>query len=138
MEAGCTSRAGTQSTHCIYMKLNHLNLVVPDPASIIHLFETCFGFVCREIRGEHALAILQGADGFTLVLMKSEEAYPKAFHIGFMLNTEEEVAEAHRRLTASGVDAGPGPRVIRGSFGFYFTIDNLMIEVGLQLAPASP
>jgi predicted enzyme related to lactoylglutathione lyase len=115
------------------MKLNHINLVVPDVAKAIKLFETCFNFKCTGIKGDYAVAILKGADNFTLVIMKSRDGqgnYPDAFHIGFMLDSTDAVTEAYDKLQNAGIAVGREPGKIRDSFGFYFNFDNLMIEVG--------
>lgn len=114
------------------MKLNHINLLVTNVADAIKLFETYFGFKCTSIKGEHMVAMLIGADGFTLVLMaaKNDQAnYPDAFHIGFILESEESVTRLYEQLQMGGVvDAHP-PKKIRDSFGFYFKFENLLIEV---------
>jgi catechol 2,3-dioxygenase-like lactoylglutathione lyase family enzyme len=115
------------------MKLNHINLVVSNVKGAITLFETHFGFTCHEMKGDNAIAILKGTDDFTLVLMggKADDIqYPKAFHIGFMLSGEEEVNRCFESLKDSGINLEKSPAKIRDTFGFYFTFDNLMIEVG--------
>ncbi|MES2332520.1 MAG: VOC family protein [Bacteroidota bacterium] len=115
------------------MKLNHINLVVTNVAEVIHLFQTCFGFSVAEIKGDNIVAVLKGTDGFTLVLMVDKDqivAYPKAFHIGFMQDNIEAVNEMHEKLKTFGADVGDQPKKIRDSFGFYFTFQNIMIEVG--------
>jgi predicted enzyme related to lactoylglutathione lyase len=115
------------------MKLNHINLVVSDVADAIKLFETYFNFKCTDIKGDHIVAVLKGADDFTLVIMKSKDGqanYPEAFHIGFMLADAKEVTETYEKLKNGGIAVGQEPRKIRDSFGFYFTYDGIMIEVG--------
>ena len=115
------------------MKFNHINLVVADVESAIKLFENHFGFKCEAIKGDNTIAILKGADGFILVIMKSKNSeviYPDAFHIGFMLNSEEEVIKCYEGLKNGNVAVGKGPGKIRDTFGFYFNFDSLMIEVG--------
>jgi len=118
------------------MKLNHINLVVTDVPKAIHLFETYFQFTCTEIKGDNVIAILKGADGFTLVIMTGKEGnnYPEAFHIGFMLDTMEQVTALHAQLVNGGVEVTAEPRKIRDSFGFYFSFDGIMIEIGHYLA----
>ena len=118
------------------MELNHMNLVVLNVANAIKLFETYFGFTCIDTKGDNIIAILKGANNFTLVIMadKNEEPnYPEAFHIGFMLDSESEVRDVHGKLKHGGIEVGQEPRKIRDSFGFYFHFDNLMIEVGHYL-----
>lgn len=76
------------------MKLNHINLVVSNVAAATRFFETYFNFNCTGIKGDNIIAVLKGADGFTLVIMASKEGpavYPNAFHIGFMLADENAV-----------------------------------------------
>lgn len=118
------------------MKLNHINLVVSNVADAINLFGTYFGFTCSDIKGDNLIAILKGADDFTLVIMADKNGqikYPDNFHIGFMLGSEYEVTKTYNALKNDGVTVGQEPRKIRGSFGFYFNFDNIMIEVGYYL-----
>jgi len=115
------------------MKLNHINLVVSNVAEATNLFETYFNFKCIEIKGDNIVAILKGADDFTLVIMKDKDGkpiYPNAFHIGFILDNTTAVTETYENLKKGGVAVGQEPRKIRDSFGFYFTFDKIMIEVG--------
>jgi hypothetical protein len=60
--------------------------------------------------------------------------YPEAFHIGFMLDNEEQVRETLTKLKSGGIEVGQEPIKIRDSFGFYFNFDNFMIEVGYYLS----
>jgi len=119
------------------MKLNHINLVVSNVADVIKLFETYFSFKCTDIKGDNIVAILKGADDFTLVIMtdkNGQTTYPKAFHIGFMLDSEDEITKTYIALKNGGIGVGQEPRKIRDSFGFYFNFDNIMIEVGHYLS----
>ena len=118
------------------MKLNHINLVVADVAKAIDFFETYFNFKCIDVKGENIVAVLKGTDDFTLVIMANKNGsviYPDAFHIGFMLENEEEVITTHHHLKKDGIEVGNEPKKIRDSFGFYFNFDNIMIEVGHYL-----
>lgn len=114
------------------MKLNHINLVVTDVAAAVKFFEVYFAFTCTEIKGDNIVAVLKGAENFTLVIMTSKdiEAYPKAFHIGFMQESKEDVIDVYNQLKTGGIGVGVEPRRIRDSFGFYFVFDHIMIEVG--------
>lgn len=119
------------------MKLNHINLVVSNITDTIELFETYFNFKCTGIKGDNIVAILKGADDFTLVIMSDKNGpftYPKAFHIGFMLDSEEEVTKTYDTLKNGGIEVGQEPRKIRDSFGFYFNFENIMIEIGHYLS----
>lgn len=118
------------------MNLNHINLVVSDVTAAVELFETYFNFNCIEIKGDNIVAILKGVNGFTLVIMKDKygtATYPDAFHIGFMMDSELEVTETYQLLKNGSVAVGQAPSKIRDSFGFYFSYDNIMIEVGHYL-----
>ena len=118
------------------MKLNHINLVVSNVAEAIKLFETYFGFKCTETKGDNIAAILKGTDDFTLVIMTSrngEATYPDAFHIGFMLDSKEEIIKNYNSLKNGGISVGQEPRKIRESFGFYFNFDNIIIEIGCYI-----
>lgn len=116
------------------MALNHLNLVVSNVADAVTLFETFFGFKCTEIKGNNVVAVLKDTNNFTLVIMIEKNGnitYPDAFHIGFLLDDITAVNETYKKLKTGGVAVGEEPRKIRDGFGFYFTFDNIMIEVGL-------
>ncbi len=102
------------------MKLNHLNLSVPDVAETRTVFETYFGFTPVFEAGNGNLAVLLGDDGFVLTLMKGEQpSYPRAFHIGFGQDSDDRVNEIYQRLHADGVAAGP-PKHLHGAWTFYF------------------
>ena len=115
------------------MQLNHLNLAVPNIAEARHFFETVFGFHCVDTKGD-ALAVLEGQDGFTLVLshLDKDDAiiYPKDFHIGFILETQEQVQATFERLQSAGINLPHPPRIMRGSFIFYCRVlDTVLLEV---------
>ena len=50
------------------MRLNHLNLTVPDVPRTREFFETYFGFRCVAEKGRDALAVLVDESGFLRVL----------------------------------------------------------------------
>jgi catechol 2,3-dioxygenase-like lactoylglutathione lyase family enzyme len=116
------------------MKLNHLNLAVPDVVAARQLFETHFGFRHELMRGADAMAILEGADGFVLVLARSAPVtYPTPFHVGFFCATRDEVQAKYDELQAAGWDTSMAPRMVHGTFGFYFTaLDGLLLEVACR------
>lgn len=122
------------------MKLNHINLLVTDVTTSISFFEQYFNFKCLEIKGDNLLAVLQGSDGFTLVLMasslnrKGNTSYPDAFHIGFFLDSRNEVTDLYNRLVAAGFATEHPPGNMRGSYGFYFNAPgNILTEVACHM-----
>jgi len=84
--------------------------------------------------------VLKAADGFVLVLMDAaldktgHVAYPGAFHIGFLQDTCAAVTELYGRLTAGGYSLDRAPQKIRDSFGFYFYLGPVMIEVSATIS----
>lgn len=117
------------------MHLNHINLSVPDVRAAQELFETYFDFTPAGTKPNDTLAILNGADGFVLVLMnermnqKGNVTYPDAFHIGFQQNSGDEVKVVYQRLKKGGVRLDQEPQIIRKNLGFYFMHQNIMIEI---------
>jgi catechol 2,3-dioxygenase-like lactoylglutathione lyase family enzyme len=105
------------------MHLNHLDLSVPDVALAASFFRTAFGFADIQTKGNGGMAILKGSGGFELVLTRAQPTdrplYPKTFHIGFLVSSEQEVKDAYLRLTAAGTELPHPPRVVRGSLMFY-------------------
>ena len=118
------------------MKLNHLNLSVPNVSETREFFETYFGFRCVVNRGRDTLAVLVGDDGFVLALSNFDKAtevqYPGAFHIGFMQDSRERVDEIYDRLKSGGFTAEP-PREFHGAWTFYLRAPGgFIVEVGHQ------
>jgi catechol 2,3-dioxygenase-like lactoylglutathione lyase family enzyme len=118
------------------MKLNHINLPVNDVAASCAFFERYFDFECTGKKGDDLIAILQGTDGFTLVLMANSfnrdgnTTFPDAFHIGFFVDSREQVAAIHNRLLQDGFEVGQAPAPMRGGYGFYFKAPgNILTEV---------
>ena len=70
-------------------------------------------FKCKERKGDDVVAVLTGANGFSLVIMKNKEGdpvYPNAFHIGFMLDSEDEVTKTYEQLRTAGIVSGQEPK----------------------------
>jgi catechol 2,3-dioxygenase-like lactoylglutathione lyase family enzyme len=118
------------------MRLNHLNLTVPDVSRTREFFETYFGFRCVTQKGRDALAVLMDESGFVLTLNNfdkaTEVAYPGAFHIGFMQESRERVDEIYQRLKLGGFDMEP-PKEFHGAWTFYLRASgDFLVEVGHQ------
>ena len=119
------------------MNLNHLNLCVPDVPDVCHFFETYFDFHCLDIKGD-ALAVLEGTNGFTLVISNFKKdvmpLYPDAFHIGFIVETPEQVQAMYERLQQGGVEMSHEPRTMRGSLIFYCSAPGaILLEVSCKV-----
>ncbi|GHO81969.1 glyoxalase [Ktedonobacter sp. SOSP1-85] len=121
------------------MQLNHLNLCVEDLTEARTFFQNCFDFHFVEQRKD-AVAVMSDGHGFTLVLSNPRafgnemRPYPEGFHIGFILETSDQVDQVYRRLATAEVQLTQEPKKMRGSYGFYFTaLNNLLFEVSSPL-----
>jgi lactoylglutathione lyase len=121
----------------ILMRLNHLNLTVPDVSRSREFFETYFGLRCVAERGRNAIAVMvDDESGFIFTLSNFEKAteveYPGAFHIGFMQESRERVDEIYQRLKADGYEMKP-PQEFHGAWTLYFHAPGgFLVEVGYQ------
>jgi catechol 2,3-dioxygenase-like lactoylglutathione lyase family enzyme len=117
------------------MKLNHINLTVQDVPMASTFFQTYFEFKPADSKPNDSLSVLTGTDGFILVLMherlnqNGSTTYPDAFHIGFYLDHEEAVLAKFQELKTGGINLPQEPQRIRKTFGFYFNLQNIMIEI---------
>lgn len=92
------------------MRMNHINLSVPDVQATRTFFETYFGlrFMASPI-SEKIVATLDASDNIIALSNFSNAdsySYPAAFHVGFNLPSREDVDALHERLTADGYKAG--------------------------------
>ena len=114
------------------MKLNHLNLAVPDVLAMATFLKTYFGM--RNGGGNAGFTVLYDDDGLVLSLMKAGrswgDGYPGTFHIGFFLPTRDQVDEVYQSLIAAGYDVDR-PADTGHSYGFYVTAPGgVQVEVG--------
>lgn len=119
------------------IKLNHLNLPVSNVPDLTRFFTEAFDFRLLEQRGQGNFSVLVASDGFVLILLRDKKVdantYPTLFHVGFRLNSKEEVMLRYRRIFDAGFEV-PQPDVLdRGSyptFGFYCKAPGgLLVEV---------
>ncbi|MCW3465796.1 VOC family protein [Chitinophaga nivalis] len=126
------------------MTLNHLNLSVQDVLATSDFFTTYLGFQTTTPKPNAHLAVLTGPDGFLLVLMnrtlneKGNSTYPDSFHIGFYLPDEAAVTATYERLLQSPAILDQAPQRIRKTFGFYFTVDDIMVEITTPIQTSIP
>jgi catechol 2,3-dioxygenase-like lactoylglutathione lyase family enzyme len=119
------------------LKFNHVNLLVSDVPGLAQFFERCFDFKVTERRGDGRFAVLEGSDGFILILMHGKDAvhtsYPPLFHVGFLVRDEQEVSALYQRMKDAGYEP-PAPAILqRGgepTFGFYYPAPGgIVVEV---------
>jgi len=117
------------------MRLNHLDLTVPDVEQSRAFFETYFGLRCvvSVDRGNDELVVLTDEAGFALTLNNSDTTtrveYPAGFHIGFMQDSRQGVDELHKRLKSDGFNV-ESPREFHGAWTFFFRAPGgFLIEV---------
>ena len=111
------------------MRLNHLDLTVPNVAQSRAFFETYFGLRCivSVSRGNDDLVVLTDEAGFALTLNnfdKTQVEYPGGFHIGFMQDSRERVDEIYERLKSDGFDV-ESPREFHRAWTFFFRAGRL-------------
>lgn len=117
------------------MKLNHLNLTVTDVPAAAAFLEMYFGLVNQG--GNAGMTLMtdtEGFDGMMLTLMKAKAStwsgYPETFHIGFFIESREEIDRLNARLRADGYEVDK-PEETGHSYGFYVTAPGgFTVEVG--------
>jgi catechol 2,3-dioxygenase-like lactoylglutathione lyase family enzyme len=125
------------------MRLNHLDLHVPDVAATTNFFVTHLGLRLVEMRGANGLAILTDGHGLEIIVSKPIAKYGgvdqvetgrMSYHIGFILDDRAEVDAVYARIAADGAaDLWHEPREIRGGWLFYCVIPgNILVEVGAR------
>lgn len=122
------------------MRLNHLDLHVPDIAAARDFFCQCLGFTEVEMRGANGLAILHDDAGLELVLSRPIEKFGGAdtptagantYHIGFIQPRREDVDALFARVKAFGAEVWNEPAEIRGGWLFYcFAPGRILVEIG--------
>jgi lactoylglutathione lyase len=106
------------------MTLNHINLPVGDVAANRDFFTKYFGMTTVMELGKNFLATLVDASGMVFNLSHFDKdksaaiVYHKDLHIGFFVDSDEEVDRVHTRFAADEVGAG-APERREGRYGFY-------------------
>jgi catechol 2,3-dioxygenase-like lactoylglutathione lyase family enzyme len=119
------------------MQINHLHLSVTDVAACAAFFVKHFQFTLMESRGNNGMAIIKGQGDSVVVLMRLPAevdpalAYPKMFHIGFLVQDSPAVNDKHAELLQDGASDLSELQVERGALRFYVRIPGgLLVEVG--------
>jgi catechol 2,3-dioxygenase-like lactoylglutathione lyase family enzyme len=124
------------------MRLNHLDLHVPDVARTRDFLVSYFGLRHLETRGADTLAILEDEAGFELIISRpvaklggSDQATlgVNTCHIGFIVATRDEVDAVYARLIAGGVEVPNAPKAMRGGCVFYVMAPGqILVEVSCR------
>src|SRR5262245_10323554 len=117
------------------MKLNHLDLQVPDVVATAAFFARHFGFTIVSNPTSPAIIILRGEDGFSLVIQRLHGAtlgYPDGFHIGFLVDDVAEVHAQHARLGEAGAAPGPVDRNNRGTMFYLHAPGDVLVEISCR------
>ena len=119
------------------MKLNHLDLQVPDVPETAAFFERHFGLRILGNRTSPALIILDDGHGFSLVLQRRREpqtGYPEGFHIGFLVEDVGEVIARREQITSAGVACGEIIENGRGTMFYLTAPGGITVEVNCRRA----
>lgn len=117
------------------MKLNHLDLQVPDVQETAAFFERWLSFTHVSSRSSPAIAILRGDGDFTLVLQRRAEGerFPESFHVGFLLD-EPAVLAFHARAKEAGLPISDVIRNGRGTLTYLRAPGEILVEVSARPA----
>lgn len=112
------------------MKLNHLDLDVPDVQATAAFFVDHFGFSRSSNATSPALAILTDEAGLVLVLQRREAGDDSGAlgHVGFYVDTVEEVHAHHTRIPGAGEVQSNG----RGTMFYVRAPGGVLIEVNCR------
>lgn len=128
------------------MRLNHLDLYVPDVTETSNFLIHYFGMRLVEMRGQGGIAILNDDAGLELIISHPIEKFGGAdqvtlgcetYHIGFILPSREDVDQLHARLAQSEILNLGEPQARRGSWLFYCTAPGrIQIEIAFRESKA--
>lgn len=104
------------------MKLNHLNLPVGNVKESASFLTKYFGLEPFAVEPNDTIALLRDDDGMIVNISHfgkaNAVAYPAAFHIGFMQESEARVNEINAQLKEDGFDVG-SPKRFHWAWTFY-------------------
>jgi catechol 2,3-dioxygenase-like lactoylglutathione lyase family enzyme len=130
------------------MRLNHLDLYVPDVVETSVFLTRHFGLQYNSAPDNTRLVILSDDAGLELVVSTPVPAFggtdhvkikAETYHIGFLQDQKTDVDRLYESLLEAGAEVSAPPRAIRGGWLFYCTAPGrILIEVGWRLTtPAS-
>jgi catechol 2,3-dioxygenase-like lactoylglutathione lyase family enzyme len=122
------------------MRMNHIDIHVPDVAATTAFLVRHFGLTLREMRGANGLAILADDADLEIVVSHPVEKFGGAeqqalgvvtYHLGFIQPERAEVDRLYRELKDGDAELVGEPREMRGGYLFYcLAPGRVMIEVG--------
>ena len=123
------------------MRLNHLDLHVPNVPATTDFFVRYLGLSLIDTRANGGLAILSDGNGLELVLSHATAKFGSedqsgrdtvSYHVGFIVESRDEVDAVHAARRADGIDV-QGPREMRGGWLFYsYAPGNILVEIGAR------
>lgn len=105
------------------MRLDHLDLPSPDPAATMDFFVRHLGFTVFYRRAD---GLVVGEDDHGTVLAVSplpqgaQLGWPRGFHVGCVLESDDAVRAAHERLRMAGAPVRMAPQVLGGALTCQF------------------
>ena len=86
--------------------LNHVNLVASDPEASAVFYESVFGMERSWKEGEFVFLTCGDTD---LALARGEPNAHRRFHIGFRVDSREEVEAWHSKIVEANIEVSHGP-----------------------------
>jgi catechol 2,3-dioxygenase-like lactoylglutathione lyase family enzyme len=117
------------------MRLNHLDLHVPDVVETRDFFIKFLEFKLVSSPTASALAILEDGAGFVLVLQTQKhpsESYPAGFHIGFSVSERSAVNERRRLMAEAGHRVSEIESNKRGYFFYVHAPGGFFVEINCR------
>ncbi|KAB1087497.1 VOC family protein [Neorhizobium galegae] len=122
------------------MRMNHIDIHVPDVAVTTAFLVQHFSLTLRETRGGNGLAILTDDAGLEIVVSRPVEKFGGAeqqalgvvtYHLGFIQRERAEVDRLYRELKEGDAELVGEPREMRGGYLFYcLAPGRVLVEVG--------
>lgn len=125
------------------MRINHLDVHVPDVQRTAAVLVTHFGF--RQEFARDGLIVLRDEADFELVVSQPVAGFgtsdqvslgTSTYHIGFMLESADSVDKMYANLQLADVELNRPPKAIRGGWLFYcMAPGRIQIEIGFRGTP---
>ena len=122
------------------MRLNHIDIHVPDVAATAAFLVRYFGLKLREMRGASGLAILDDDAGLEIAVSHPIEKFGGGdqqalglvtYHLGFIQSERHNVDRLYSALKESDAELVGEPREMRGGYLFYcMAPGRVLVEVG--------